>query len=166
MADKSEKHIPQQPNVLPSKLPGTDARFPDTDSKAEKAAAPIATLSSHVDPWPHYIMSLACGGGSAFAYSRLNNPRASAVAGGFALAYLFAGRQLSMGNTQFGYDMGTATSVALTAAVAPRAYQTGEAYSVAMASLGAISSVANLIKSYQFRTDKPEEMHHTGTRHH
>jgi hypothetical protein len=26
----------------------------------EKAAAPLATVSSHADPWPHYIMTGAC----------------------------------------------------------------------------------------------------------
>lgn len=30
------------------------------DNVLQKAAAPIATLSSHADPWPHYIMSSAC----------------------------------------------------------------------------------------------------------
>jgi len=30
------------------------------DNVLQKAAAPIATLSSHADPWPHYIMSGAC----------------------------------------------------------------------------------------------------------
>jgi hypothetical protein len=30
------------------------------DNVLEKAAAPIATLASHADPWPHYIMSGAC----------------------------------------------------------------------------------------------------------
>lgn len=30
------------------------------DNVLEKAAAPLATLSSHSDPWPHYIMSGAC----------------------------------------------------------------------------------------------------------
>jgi len=26
----------------------------------EAVASPLATLSSHLDPWPHYIMSAAC----------------------------------------------------------------------------------------------------------
>lgn len=34
------------------------------DNVLEKAAAPIATLSSHADPWPHYIMTGACEWGA------------------------------------------------------------------------------------------------------
>jgi hypothetical protein len=30
------------------------------DNILEKAAAPIATVASHADPWPHYLMSVAC----------------------------------------------------------------------------------------------------------
>lgn len=30
------------------------------DNVLQKAAAPLATISSHSDPWPHYIMSGAC----------------------------------------------------------------------------------------------------------
>lgn len=37
---------------------------------------------------------------------------------------------------QLGYDVGTMASLALTGMVGPRAYNTGEAYSVALSSLG------------------------------
>lgn len=30
------------------------------DNALQAAAAPIATISSHADPYPHYIMSGAC----------------------------------------------------------------------------------------------------------
>lgn len=33
---------------------------PRDQNVAQQAAAPVATLSSSVDPWPHYIMSGAC----------------------------------------------------------------------------------------------------------
>jgi hypothetical protein len=38
----------------------TKMRPPADANAAEKLASPLATLSSHVDPWPHYIMSAAC----------------------------------------------------------------------------------------------------------
>jgi hypothetical protein len=33
---------------------------PDTNNPIQKVAAPLATISSHSDPWPHYFMSGAC----------------------------------------------------------------------------------------------------------
>jgi hypothetical protein len=39
----------------------TKMRPPADAGAIEKVASPLATLSSHVDPWPHYIMSAACG---------------------------------------------------------------------------------------------------------
>ena len=45
--------------------------------------------------------------GSGFAYSKLHNPRAAAIAGGFAAAYFMAGRLLVTGNSKGGYDLGT-----------------------------------------------------------
>jgi uncharacterized membrane protein (UPF0136 family) len=132
---------------------------PDSNEKtSQKAAAPLASLSSHVDPFPHYVMAAACATGSGFAYSKLNNPRAAAIAGGCAAAYFLAGRLLVTGNPKGGYDLGTVTSVGLLAAVGPRAYNMGESYSVALASLAGISSLANVVKSYQQRTGKPHEL--------
>ena len=50
-------------------------------------------------------------------------------------------------------------SIGLTALVGPRAFRTGEAYSTVLATLGGVSSVGNLLKSYQVRTGKPKDMH-------
>jgi hypothetical protein len=47
--------------------------------------------------------------------------------------------------------------MALFATVAPRAYHTGESYSTALAALGGISTVGNVLKSYQARTGRPSE---------
>lgn len=145
---------------------GTGNTKPVTEKKVEipqdqppsaKAAAPLAALSSEIDPAPHYIMSAACAGGAGWAYSRMNNPRAAAVAGGFSLLYLFAGRLLAQGHDRLGYDLGTAASVGLLATAGPTAYATGEAYVTTMATLGGVSGIANFIKSYQMRTGKPHE---------
>ncbi|WIA33908.1 hypothetical protein OEZ86_007007 [Tetradesmus obliquus] len=128
------------------------------DNVLEKVAAPIATVASHSDPWPHYLMSGACGASAAYAYGSLNNPRMAAIKAGLGLAYLWAGRQLVTGNPQLGYDVGSITSLALVGVAGPRARATSEMSSVAMAALGGISSVSNVIKSYQMRTGKPKEM--------
>jgi hypothetical protein len=37
------------------------------------------------------VIATAGAGGAGYAYSKLNNPRAAAIAGGFSLLYLFAG---------------------------------------------------------------------------
>lgn len=132
---------------------------PQDQPASAQAAAPLASLSSEVDPAPHYIMSAACAGGAGWAYSRLNNPRAAAVAGGFSLLYLFAGRLLAQGHDRLGYDVGTVASLGLVATSGPAAWATGEAYATAMTTLGGMSSVANFVKSYQMRTGKPHEAH-------
>ncbi|GLC44276.1 hypothetical protein PLESTB_000760100 [Pleodorina starrii] len=137
----------------------TEMEIPRDQSAIKQAASPVATLSSHVDPYPHYIMSGACAGGGLYAYNTMRNPRVAALAGGFSLAYLFAGRLLATGHPQLGYDIGTITSIGLLATAVPAARATGDAYSVAMSALGGISGVANVIKSYQQRTGLPHEMH-------
>jgi uncharacterized membrane protein (UPF0136 family) len=124
----------------------------------QKAAAPLATLSSHSDPWPHYIMSGACGASAIYNYSNVNNPRLAAIKLAFAGAYLWAGRMLVTGNPTLGYDVGTFTSAGLLAVAYPRAQATSEAASVIMATLGGLSTVTNLIKSYEMRTGKPREL--------
>ncbi|PNW79185.1 hypothetical protein CHLRE_09g405300v5 [Chlamydomonas reinhardtii] len=103
-------------------------------------------------------MSGACGGAAFYAYNTMRNPRVAAMAGGFGLAYLFAGRLLVTGHPQLGYDIGTLTSVGVLATALPAARATGDAYSVAMSALGGISALANLLKSYQQRTGLPHEM--------
>jgi len=131
--------------------------MPD-QTATEKAAAPIATLSSNVDPYPHYIMGTACGGAGVYSYMSKANPRAAAIAGAAGLAYFWAGRLLASGNEKLGYDIGTVTSLGLLAATGPAAYSVGEAYNVALASIGGMSGIANLIKSYQLRTGAPKEL--------
>jgi len=58
---------------------------------AKKAAAPLATISSHTDPYPHYLMAGACGGAAYHSYANLNNPRMAAIKLAFGAAYLWAG---------------------------------------------------------------------------
>lgn len=67
-------------------------------------------------------------------------------------------RLIVTGQPRLGYDLGTVTSLALTGAVGPRALNAGDPYSVSLASLGGISALANLLKSYQMRTGKPDEV--------
>lgn len=40
--------------------PVLQVEIPGNQSLTEKVSSPMATLSSNVDPWPHYIMSGAC----------------------------------------------------------------------------------------------------------
>lgn len=82
----------------------------------------------------------------------------AAVKLGLGLSYLWAGRILVTGNPRVGYDLGTVTSLALAATAGPRAWATGEMASTVMASLGGVSAVTNLIKSYQMRTGRPHEI--------
>ncbi|KXZ49720.1 hypothetical protein GPECTOR_20g577 [Gonium pectorale] len=145
------------PPAQSSKVP-TEMEIPRDQNALQRTSSPMATLSSHLDPYPHYIMSGACAGGGIYAYNMLRNPRIAATAGAFSLAYLFAGRLLVTGHPQLGYDIGTITSIGLLATAVPAARATGDAYSVAMSALGGVSAAANLLKSYQQRTGMPHEM--------
>mmetsp|Transcript_21233 Transcript_21233/g.37962 ORF Transcript_21233/g.37962 Transcript_21233/m.37962 type:complete len:150 (-) Transcript_21233:162-611(-) len=137
----------------------TSYEVPKDQSLTAQTASPVATLSSHVDPLPHYMMSAACAGASAYSYATKMAPRISAMAGGFSLMYLFAGRLLSQGHARLGYDIGTITSLALLGTAYPAAKTSKDTYAVTMTALGGISSFSNFIKSYQMRTGKPKEMH-------
>jgi hypothetical protein len=110
------------------------------DNVLQKVGAPLAAISSHADPWPHYTMSAACecllqlpttlgegaivltvppsplsaGAASAlYSYSSLNSPCMAGIKAALGLAYMFAGRQLVTGNPRLGYDLGSVTSLAL-----------------------------------------------------
>ncbi|GBF93116.1 hypothetical protein Rsub_05845 [Raphidocelis subcapitata] len=131
------------------------------DAVLQKAASPLATVSSHTDPWPHYIMSGACGGAAYHQYAKMNNPRMAGITLAVGAAYLWAGRMLVNGNPRLGYDLGLITSLGLVALAGPRASSTGETASTVMASLGGVSAITNLIKSYQTRTGKPKELGYT-----
>eukprot|EP00879_Flechtneria_rotunda_P015964 GHRR01016696.1.p1 GENE.GHRR01016696.1~~GHRR01016696.1.p1 ORF type:complete len:156 (-),score=48.87 GHRR01016696.1:250-717(-) len=128
------------------------------DNILEKAAAPIATIASHADPWPHYLMTGACGLSAFHSWANLNNPRMAALKAALGVTYLYAGRQLVTGNPTLGYDLGTVASLALVGIAGPRAQATNEASAVAMTALGGISGIANPIKSYETRTGKPKEL--------
>ncbi|KAL7747908.1 hypothetical protein RI367_006655 [Sorochytrium milnesiophthora] len=128
------------------------------DTATTKAAGALATLSSGMDPYPHYFMGGASALGSYYAYSSMKNSRGALIAGLCSLAYMYAGYQIGMGQQKLGYDVGTMSSLALTAATGRRAYETGEQWSTVMASLGGVSSIGNLTKSYQMRTGKPKEL--------
>ncbi|KAG2488770.1 hypothetical protein HYH03_012768 [Edaphochlamys debaryana] len=147
------------PPAQGSRMP--DMEIPRDQDVVKRASAPMATLSTKVDPYPHYIMSAACAGAGLYSYNTMRNPRVAGFAGLFSLSYLFAGRLLVSGNEQLGYDIGTLTSAGLLATAIPAARATGDAYSVAMSALGGVSILANLLKSYQQRTGLPKEMHDT-----
>ena len=139
----------------------------------ERAASSITSISSAVDPMPHFTMSAACGIASILAYTRLANPTAATIAAGIAIGYAYAGSLLlstspapgmprmsemkKYGTVKLGYDIGAVASIALLAAVGPRAWNTGEVYSTALASLAGFSTIGNVLKSYQVRTGKPRE---------
>jgi len=125
-------------------------------STVAQAASPVASLSSHVDPEPHYLASAACAGSAAYLNFRSNNPRAALAAAGFSLLYLTSGRLVITGHPRTGYDLGSATSLGLLAWTAPAA--TINPANAVMGTVGFMSAAANLIKSYQQRTGKPLEM--------
>lgn len=75
-------------NPAPKKM---SAEIPGGQNAVQQAAAPVAALSSKTDPIPHYLAAAICGGGGAYAYSSLRDPRAAAIAGGFAALYFSAG---------------------------------------------------------------------------
>lgn len=54
-AMSSTRNSPAEGGAADAKM-----RPPADAGVVEKVASPLATLSSHVDPWPHYIMSAAC----------------------------------------------------------------------------------------------------------
>lgn len=140
----------------------TKMTLPRDQSPPEQAVAPVASLSSEIDPLPHYTASAACAGGAGYAYAKLNNPRAAAVAAGFSLLYFTAGRLVTTGSERMGYDIGTLTSLGLLATSSPAARgQLGNlagGYVGSMGTIGGLSAVANAIKSYQYRTGKPHEV--------
>lgn len=74
----------------------------------------------------------------------------------FGAAYLVSGRLLATGDPKTGYDLGSITSLGLTAWAWPRA--ASSALMAGFAGLGAISSAGNLVKSYEMRTGKPREL--------
>jgi uncharacterized membrane protein (UPF0136 family) len=136
----------------------TKPQLPENANTAEKAAAPLARLSSEADPFPHYFMGVACGVGSYYAHNTLKNRNLSLISGGIGLAYLYSGYLINKGETHLGYHIAAGASVALLAATGPRAYKTGDAYSVSLASLGGLSTLGNFVKAYQQNTGKPREM--------
>lgn len=107
-------------------------------------------------PPPPPQKKAAGAGGSLYSYASVGNPRNAAIKAGFAAAYLMAGRLLATGDPKTGYDIGSVTSLALTAWAYPRAR--ADALAAGMAALGGVSSAGNLIKSYEMRTGKPREL--------
>ena len=58
--------------------------------------------------------------------------------------------------TTLGYDIASLASLTLIGLTGPVAWRTGESYSTVLATLGGISSLGNVLKSYQCRTGKPK----------
>nr|CAG8433055.1 9196_t:CDS:2 [Entrophospora candida] len=136
-------------NVPISENKTAEIRQPDSnESKTEKISAPLTTLSSHSDPYPHYFMTLA----SIYAYQYLRQPRTAAVAGVIAAVYAIGGYNIQNDNEK------TVASFGLLATSGPQARATKDVYHVALASLGAISAVSNSLKVYQLRTGKPKDL--------
>lgn len=108
------------------------------------------------------------GSGGVFAYT-MKNMNMAIFAGGLSLAYLYAGSdfpqfmkltfraKLQQGDIRAGYDVGTAASAALLLTAGPRAYKSMDPYMTSMATLGGVSTVGNLLKSYQIRKNKPKD---------
>jgi hypothetical protein len=67
-----------------------EVKTPQT-SNTEATAAAITTLSSEIDPAPHYIVGSACFGAAGYSYFFLRNPTASLIAAGIGGAYWYAG---------------------------------------------------------------------------
>lgn len=57
----SSKTSQPAPPAQNSRVPApSDMEIPRDQDVVKQVASPMATLSSHVDPYPHYIMSGAC----------------------------------------------------------------------------------------------------------
>ncbi|KAJ3361674.1 hypothetical protein GGF31_002052 [Allomyces arbusculus] len=130
----------------------------DQDHKIERAVAPVTTLADKADPLPHYVMASACGIGAWVAHAMHGNPRSAAIAGACAVGYAYAGMLIGEGRTKMGYDVGTLASVGITAATGRRAWEKGDQWATALASLGAISTVGNVAKAWQERTGHPQNL--------
>ena len=67
------------PPAQNSKFPDpAKAEIPRDQNTLQQAASPVATLSSHMDPFPHYIASAACGcAASPFTHSHAWASRAA-----------------------------------------------------------------------------------------
>lgn len=145
---------PQEPpRTMPEKV-----EIRKDQSLAAQAASPVATMSSHLDPSTHYLASAACTATGAYTYLKLPPAsRATAAAQvGFGLLYLLAGRWLDSGHTRAGYDLGAVTSVSMLAWTVPN--MATHPTNAVLATVAGMSTVANVIKSWQLRTGRPIEM--------
>ncbi|KAG9301095.1 hypothetical protein G9A89_012478 [Geosiphon pyriformis] len=132
--------------------------YPDPNApKTEKAAATLATVSSEVDPMPHIFMASACTVGAGYAYQYLRQPRTAAIAAAIAAGYAGAAYMINNNQVHTGYYIASLASIGLLAATGPKAYAIKDPYHVSLASLGAISTVGNTLKTYQIKTGKPRE---------
>ncbi|RIB16834.1 hypothetical protein C2G38_2188925 [Gigaspora rosea] len=132
--------------------------LPPNSSDAEKVGAPLATLSSHFDPYPHYFMSFATLIGSGYAYQCLRQPRTAVIATAIGVAYGAAGYLIHKNDFSTGYNVATLASLGLIVTSGPAAWAAKDAYHVALGSLGAISLASNALKVYQVRTGLPRNI--------
>jgi hypothetical protein len=131
---------------------------PSKDTTGEKALSPITTVASHVDPYPHWIMSGACVAGSYWTYARMANPRLAWLVGACGLGYAVAAQQIAMGKEKLGHDVATIASVGLLAVTGKKAWEGTEAHMTALGALATISGIGNITKSYQLRTGHPHDL--------
>ncbi|CAG8439058.1 5778_t:CDS:2 [Ambispora leptoticha] len=146
---------PNKPEIN-AKIP--TPHYPDPNApKVEKAAGGFASLSSEVDPTPHAFMTAVCAAGAGYAYQYMKQPRTAAVAAGVSAAYAGSTYLLYHGQHQMGYWVASLASIGLLAFTGPRAFAHKDPFNVSLASLAALSTVGNTLKTYQQRTGRPRE---------
>ncbi|CAG8478585.1 1427_t:CDS:2 [Diversispora eburnea] len=154
MSDKVNEIKENVKSAMPS-APAQVQQPPDV-SLPEKIASPMSTISAHYDPYPHYFMSAASFVGAGYAYQSMKQPKTAAIAAIIGAAYGAAGIQ--SGDTALLLVM---ASVALIATSGPAAWAAKDpyhSYHVALASLGSVSTAANIMNVYKLETGKPREM--------
>ncbi|CAG8453678.1 13715_t:CDS:2 [Cetraspora pellucida] len=153
---QANKKIAEIKEDVKSSTPSVNT--PPNSSTTEKAAAPLATLSTLFDPYPHYFMSAATLLGSGYAYQYLKQPRTAAIAAVIGAAYGAAGYFIQKNDFSMGYNIATLASIGLVVVSGPTAWATKDAYHVALGSLGAVSLAGNALKIYQVRTGLPRNL--------
>ncbi|KAI9034210.1 hypothetical protein DFJ74DRAFT_700607 [Hyaloraphidium curvatum] len=156
------------PNKPPVLSQGVSVSQPDDNktSVTKEAAGGLATVSTALDPMPHYGLAAASLAGSAY-YMMKKPPQpgmlpfALAVAG---LGYGYGGYCLSKtdrSTQRFGYDVSVASSALLAGATLPTVFSAGlfaDLFQTAFATVGTISLVGNTNKAYQMRTGQPKDL--------
>lgn len=127
-------------------------------STTKEAAGALATVSTAVDPMPHFVLAGASLGSGAYYLYR--KPPMTTLGWGLAaagLAYGYAGYLLGSTDRQqqrLGYDISTVASIGLVAVTGPTVYNKGlfaDILQSGLATVGAVSTVGNANKAWVFR---------------